>query len=369
MESYIEEKRKLKNEYRNVFEKVETYAAVRCVEVETREEMLMNLVDMLCTAQEEGKPAERIVGKDIEKFCKGYFSEYNDAESRVKGFPGWLNVMCWCVLGLCLLEFIPTDQNASFHIMTAKVELGGYLCGILITILAEIVVLFLGRQMMFRLKNMNRKILYGLNVVLVLVFLGITLCIFGEKENVLQVPLFPVMLFCTVYIAGYKIVKFMIRYKTYGTIRKQKNPESETLGEVFKKTYQQTIQKELPLELTKKFHKKNQVLKRKGKREITPEEYMGILREENRQIKYGGILFLVWFVVILGVWLWGMTVEITVVEIFVIPCFLVGLLLFLWMDNKIYKIREAVLEQCGKDGITVLELAERVELDEDKHHY
>lgn len=323
MESYIEEKRKLKNEYRNVFEKVETYAAVRCVEVET----------------------------------------------RVKGFPGWLNVMCWCVLGLCLLEFIPTDQNASFHIMTAKVELSGYLCGILSAILAEIVVLFLGRQMMFRLKNMNRKILYGLNVVLVLVFLGITLCIFGEKENVLQVPLFPVMLFCTVYIAGYKIVKFMIRYKTYGTIRKQKNPESETLGEVFKKTYQQTIQKELPLELTKKFHKKNQVLKRKGKREITPEEYMGILRKENRQIKYGGILFLVWFVVILGVWLWGMTVEITVVEIFVIPCFLVGLLLFLWMDNKIYKIREAVLEQCGKDGITVLELAERVELDEDKHHY
>lgn len=369
MESYIEEKRKLKNEYRNVFEKVETYAAVRCVEVETREEMLMNLVDMLCTAQEEGKPAERIVGKDIEKFCKSYFSEYNDAESRVKGFPGWLNVMCWCVLGLCLLEFIPTDQNASFHIMTAKVELSGYLCGILSAILAEIVVLFLGRQMMFRLKNMNRKILYGLNVVLVLVFLGITLCIFGEKENVLQVPLFPVMLFCTVYIAGYKIVRLMIHYKTYGTIRKQKNPESETLGEVFKETYQQTIQKELPLELRKRFHKKNQVLKRKGKKEITPEEYMGMLQAENIQIKYTKIFFMVCVVVVLCLWLWGMTVEITVVEIVVMPCFLIGILLFLYMGNKIYKVREALLEQCGKDGITVLELAERVELDEDKHHY
>ena len=63
METYIEEKRKLKNEYREIFEKVETYAAVRCVEGETREEMLMNLVDMLCMAQEEGKPAEKNCGK------------------------------------------------------------------------------------------------------------------------------------------------------------------------------------------------------------------------------------------------------------------------------------------------------------------
>ena len=42
MESYLIEKQKLKNEYREIFEKVETYAAVRCVEGEIREEMLMN---------------------------------------------------------------------------------------------------------------------------------------------------------------------------------------------------------------------------------------------------------------------------------------------------------------------------------------
>lgn len=174
------------------------------------------------------------------------------------------------------------------------------------------------------------------------------------------------MLFCTVYIAGYKIVRLMIHYKTYGTIRKQKNPESETLGEVFKETYQQTIQKELPLELRKRFHKKNQVLKRKGKKEITPEEYMGMLQAENIQIKYTKIFFMVCVVVVLCLWLWGMTVEITIVEIVVMPCFLVGILLFLHVGNKIYKVREEMLEQCGKDGITVLELAERVEPDEDK---
>lgn len=369
MESYTQEKQKLKNEYRECFEKVETYAAVRCVEGETREEMLMNLVDMLCMVQEEGKSAEKIVGKDIEKFCKSYFSEYNDAESRVKGFPSWFNMMCWCVLGICLLEFLPKEQLQSFHIMTAKVELGGYLCGIFISILTEIVVLFLGKQLMFRFKNMNRKIFYGLNAVIVIVFFGITLYIFWEKDNVLQVPLLPVLLFCIVYIAVYKIVRFMIHYKTYGTIRKQKNPESETLSEVFKKTYQQTIQKELPLELRKRFHKKNQILKRKGKKEITPEEYMGMLQVENIQIKYAKIFFMVSFVVVLCLWLWGMTVEITVVEIFGIPCFLLGILLFLYIGNKIYKVREELLKQCGKDGITVLELAERVELDEDKHHY
>lgn len=348
MESYAEEKRKLKNEYWEIFDKVETYATVRCVEGEIREEMLMNLADMLCTAQEDGKPVEKIVGKDIEKFCKSYFSEYNDTESRVKGFPGWFNMMCWCVLGICLLEFLPTDQPESFHIMTAKVELGGYFCGILITILAEILVLFLGKQLMFRLKNMNRKIFYGLNAVIVILFFGITMLVVGGKENLLEVPLFPVMLFCTIYIVGYRIAKLVIRYKTFGTIKKPKDSAIRILRESMKNTYKQTIHNEVPLELKKRFHKKNEEQKRKGKREITPEEYMGILREENKQIKYAGVFLMVCFGIVLILWIQALVVEITMVEMVLIPCFLIIILLFLYVGNKTYKAREEVVEDLGQ---------------------
>ncbi len=245
-------------------------------------------------------------------------------------------------------EILPTDQPESFHVMTAKVELGGYFCGILITILAEILVLFLGKQLMFRLKNMNRKIFYGLNTAIVILSFGITMLVVGGKENLLEVSLFPVMLFCIIYIVGYRIAKLVTRYKTFGTIRKPKDSAIRILRESMKNTYKQTIQNELPLELKKRFHKKNEEQKRKGKREITPEEYMGILREENRQIKYVGVFLMVCFGIVLILWIQALVVEITMVEMVLIPCFLMIILLFLYVGNKTYKVREEVLEDLGQ---------------------
>ena len=53
MASYMIEKEKLEGEYKEAFERVEAYAMLRGVDSETQEDRLMNLVDLLLTAQVE----------------------------------------------------------------------------------------------------------------------------------------------------------------------------------------------------------------------------------------------------------------------------------------------------------------------------
>ena len=64
---------KLEGEYRKVFEEVEAYTMVKRYEGEGNDELMMNLLDMLLTAQEEGKEPEKIIGSDVKKFCEEYF--------------------------------------------------------------------------------------------------------------------------------------------------------------------------------------------------------------------------------------------------------------------------------------------------------
>lgn len=54
---------KLTGEYKEVFEKAELFACLRKIEEDEQNEMLMDLLDVLLTAQEEKRPVwERVLG-------------------------------------------------------------------------------------------------------------------------------------------------------------------------------------------------------------------------------------------------------------------------------------------------------------------
>lgn len=79
---------KLKGDYRKVFEKADMYATVAGGEVETQDEKMMNLFDLLMQAQYEEKPIDKIVGSDIEEFCMNYFSQ--EEENKENGILHFL---------------------------------------------------------------------------------------------------------------------------------------------------------------------------------------------------------------------------------------------------------------------------------------
>lgn len=59
----------LTGKYREVFEKAELYGVIKNIDSKVQDEMMMNLFDILLSAQKDGKPVEKIIGTDIEALC------------------------------------------------------------------------------------------------------------------------------------------------------------------------------------------------------------------------------------------------------------------------------------------------------------
>ena len=91
----------LKGEYRIAFEKIDMYATVNGVE--SYEESILNIYDMLMEAQQREDDVCKVIGSDVEEFCKAYFkkekSEYDWFE-KLKKLKGTL---------ICLTIFSTID--------------------------------------------------------------------------------------------------------------------------------------------------------------------------------------------------------------------------------------------------------------------
>ena len=287
MESYLVEKKNLKNEYKECFERVESYALLENVDEKNLEEMMMNLVDVLYTAQRKGKPLEKIVGKDMEAFCKSYFSEYHSVIQWVNATV--VSIILVAVFFICL---IPAS-----------------------------------------------------------VFLA---------DKVIAVPLLAVTVLCIVYCIGYKVIELRTRYRKYGTIKKPVEPGSA------KAVYQATMEKNIeqwPVELQKTFERKNKKRRRRGKTELTIEKYMEKLRRECQIVKIcdGIIRLLLLALCIVPIVMFWMDDGISgAVFGGVILLAIYYVIYKIFMDNSLYKAQEAYLKQCEEEGITILELAERI---------
>lgn len=287
MESYLVEKKNLKNEYKECFERVESYALLENVDEKNLEEMMMNLVDVLYTAQRKGKPLEKIVGKDMEAFCKSYFSEYHSVIQWVNATV--VSIISVAVFFICL---IPAS-----------------------------------------------------------VFLA---------DKVIAVPLLAVTVLCIVYCIGYKVIELRTRYRKYGTIKKPVEPGSA------KAVYQATMEKNIeqwPVELQKTFERKNKKRRRRGKTELTIEKYMEKLRRECQIVKIcdGIIRLLLLALCIVPIVMFWMDDGISgAVFGGVILLAIYYVIYKIFMDNSLYKAQEAYLKQCEEEGITILELAERI---------
>ena len=75
---YILLQDRLKGEYKDAFQKVQMYSTSNLIGEDTESELMMELLDHMLMAQEEGKPVSTIVGDDIEGFCEIFFCKYND---------------------------------------------------------------------------------------------------------------------------------------------------------------------------------------------------------------------------------------------------------------------------------------------------
>lgn len=359
MESYLVEKEKLKKEYRECFERVEAYAFLKNIDEKTQEEMMMNLVDVLYTAQRKGKPLEKIVGKDIEAFCKNYFSEYHSVIQWIKGFPKWIYRSSCLLLFFCLFEIGVLWEEKDFHLLTATTDVSGYMGGIILGLIFALLSNYIGQHLIFRVKRVNATAVSVISVVVLLVCMIPAAVLFADK--VVAVPLLPITILCVVYCSGYKIMELRTRHRKFGTLKKPVEPGSA------KAVYQAIMEKNIeqwPVELQKNFEKKNQKLRKRGKAELTIEKYMKKLQGECQMVKICDWIIRLFFVGILLIAVTSLWMDHGITTVLIGGSVLAALYYGIYkmiMNNEFYEARENYLKQCEKEGITILELAERVE--------
>lgn len=354
---------RLKGEYKEVFSKAEVYAGVHNIGGDAYDEMMMDLLDLLLTAQEEEKPVEKVVGSDIENFCGSYFSTYT-MKNHLLEVPRCVYRMMWFVFVFELIIYMLAEGE--YDIFQSVTDVTGYLLGIAGAWTVELICRVLIRPFIFRWKWLTSGVYYFIVILLtaIIVFLGLWLF----EDQIFELPVFWVLVISGGYIVLYLIVRSIRRYRHHGSIRKKRDPvETEGIRGFFRQINQE-VREELPEELCKRFEKKNQKLKRRGKQPMTPEEYMELLKRENIQTrrwdKIGAavvVLVVLGFVVQVAVtseWM-DTIIFIPLLLIFEIPAILIFRVGF-----KTTGYREQLVEECEQRGITILEYAKGETKDE-----
>ena len=354
MANYLYLMDQLEGEYKEAFDKVYIYTGIRSMEGETEQEMMMNLLDMILTAQHEGKPVEKIIGNDIEKFCKSYFEGY-DYKIRLKEqLPKYLNRLMWFVFVFEILDVCFSMGDKDFNLLRATTNISGYLLGLMCGAVVLLINNIVAKPFMFKWKK-NSVIIYEIVLFVVMVVTVLGFCFLGENME-FNIPLLPILVISGAYILIYKIVQVRLRYKKYSTIWKRKEPFYESwLGSV-----KNNVKVQLPGELVKRYNNINKRRACRGKELMTPDEYTEKIRKENKQSDIFGIIL----VTFISLMVLGMVIDSMIHESIIDGIILGALLCIVEIPIssfflKTTKYRKKLIAECEKQGITLIEYAEK----------
>lgn len=341
---------KLKGEYKEAFDKVEIYANLRNVDDDTKDDMLMELLDLFLTAQEEGKPVRKLIGSDLETFCNSYFEAYS-VKSYLRSLPQKLYRIFWMVFVFEWIFYFASGEEIS--LLHGTVDISGYVGGILVGVMVGVLCNVCIRPFMFRWKwlTSGRFTVFVVMITVGMIVGGVIL----TDGHTIELPLFGILLVSGIYIFSYIVVRSIWRYRRYGSIRKEKSA-AKTGG--FRQLAGK-VAEEQPKELVRRFYKKNEKRQKKGKEQMTPEEYMGQLRRENIRARKGdGIAFAVTLLVVIGFIIQvalTSTVMDTLIFIVVIAVAEIPAMALFRFAYRSTRARERLIGECDRRGITILE--------------
>lgn len=359
--SYVFHMNQLKGEYLQTMKKAELYGQVRRIDSDEYEEMMMELLDLLTAAQENGKPAEMIVGDNMEEFCRSYFGVYT-WKDRLKSLPKQYVILAWIIAVLELLELPAAwrDAKDAVSVFSVQTDISGYLGGFILAWMAGGVLDVIFRPLVFRMKKLTQEF-YQVIAAALLGLLLLIVIISGITEQLqVTVPALLVISGALCYLLAYYGVCIFKNYKRYGVFRKPKNTEADSYS--FKQQVKQQVERELPGELKKRFEKKNRKLAKRGKEMQTPQAYMEKLRREAKMSERICIIGMgLVFLICLGIGIVDIVMEnlkeglqtFGIMLVAEIPAWFVFILLF-----KANRCKENLLNRCDKMEIDVIEYAD-----------
>lgn len=288
--SYIQLTDKLNEEYRKSFDFIEHYGNVHMVSFEKMAEKMMDLIDLMLEAQEKGQSPEEITGKNLEDFCKNYFSDvtvWDLLKSAAKKLKYW----SWVVFILETLFMISEFSEENFNFLTCRSDVSGYMLGIMIalsgTLLADIVGGIAAHFGCYSQKIYIATAIIGTAASIIIALL------FGFRFPNAEMPGYILIIGSALYLIIYYVAVFTLRYFETGCLKKTKSSYELSFTQMVKEElkgtdYSQDIS--IVKAFAKRYRKKNARLIKKGRKALTTEEYFDKNRKEVRYASSIGAL-------------------------------------------------------------------------------
>ncbi|MBO5372712.1 MAG: DUF1048 domain-containing protein [Lachnospiraceae bacterium] len=348
----------LTGEYKKVFETADMYSMGNGSSTKGRDERLMDLYDILMEAQKEGKSVEKIVGDDMEKFCKEFFAEEKNyfGEILIKGYN-----IARVVFGFSILEFFLAEEG---DIWNMQANIFPFILGLMIGCIVTVFYKFVLQPIIFKNRKINPTIHSWIIIgVFIAAFIGsICLGVFWADAE-LYVNNIAVLLISGGYILLYLLVRSVWRIRTYGRAfgihKEEKQLEKEFNEEIDRK---ETLQINAQV-LAKEFAKKNAKNRRKGKSEYTQQEFAEMIRKQQSRSKKGNIVLMMAIVVVPCIF--EMVIN-DIVEGLIYGAITAVIEFFIWRFFSRFAEEAAnaqlyILEECEKQGMNVIEYKKSIE--------
>lgn len=270
---YIE---KLNKEYMEVFNTISKYVTASNMDEMRTEETLSEVMDTFLAAQEAGKPVEKVVGKDLQKFCESLCSE-KGIKTYILGFFETCHFMfIWYFLTVLLdIHFLFTSllegEKINFFTFRSHKDIPSFLIAGIFVLVLLYSINYLKKKFMFTNPKLS-KWLMPISFIFVAAVCIILVSFLPDEGSENGPYLWISLIICGVYFIFRRIItKDKRRFKkenriTFNEFLGVSENEFSGVSETFKNDTEE-------MEMIR-FEKMNKRNAKKGKPELTFEQFL-----------------------------------------------------------------------------------------------
>lgn len=350
----------LKGEYKEAFMKIDMYGSMGNVNMDIYEDRIMNLYDMFVEAQEEGKPVEKIIGKDIEGFCKAYYNCSEEKKWYVDLAKRFCNIMT-IIFVYCVLEtfWVREDKIDFFE---DKINIMPIVVGLIVGFILVGLGKLINKQVTFKKEKVNPA---PYSILLLVVFVVGVICapIFKDDINI-SVPLGITTIVSGVITGIYLLMKIIIRIVNRDKIKLAKEEKAQRKDALDEIEFRAGI-KAVADGMASRYNKKVKKNQKKGK-EYTHDEFIQSIRKEIKDEKQYNIVVGVILLIFVGINVVKSFFEAEPIPmiVFTVILILVEIFIYKWFvkfNREQTMSYEIILDDCEKRDITITEYVEQME--------
>ena len=355
---------KLTGEYKQAFSKISMYGTMTPIDSDKYDDRVLNIYDMLMTAQADKKPVEKIIGEDIVLFCKEYYKNHSPLEwignvaKRI--FTVMLIILAYSVVEWLLIAGDNSMTDSGF--MDIKIKATPFLIGIVAGAIVIVSESIIKRRMLQKNESLKKGIYVACIILLFAICIALGIVFFVDRE--IMMPLWVMLAITGGYSLLYIIGTVAVAFKGEGVFKCTDKDEKQAL-----KAYQKELTLEYDIKtsaeaMAERFDKMKNKAKKKGKSEPTFNDFADYIRKDHKIMRVVDAAFTVFSLAIIVV---NVVINIdsegfVVAIIAAIMVAVITLGIFKLAMKALKEVEEAqdiILAECEKNKIDIYEYVER----------